>query len=342
MSGETKSIKRPMSLVQKSRSYANAIADYLRIAMADYPPRSPIRITVYLLEGLLIGLFFYLWLEYTPTEAIFKTFYPIFVGFTIIFWHYLITEIGGRFVYKRSKFFRLTIGKFWVISFAGVCFGYLMVYLNGQCPGIAEFYPDISSFYSGHSSPTLVRLAVFYKIVLIPWAVCTFLLIQGEQKKQIAGELASIREINDSLDQNKSEISAKENELNDKVDSSKDENIRPLQRFSVPLRDGIKTIDVIDIYFIAVEDHYCKIVFNSNGKIHKEYVRLSLKEALANLPASHFAQVHRSYAVNLQHVKHIKKEGQAYQLFIEGSDNFLPASRHRAHAFLPKLKQILN
>ncbi len=342
MSGETKSLKQPMSLVQKSRSYANDIAEYLRITMADYPARSLFRIAVYLLEGALVGLFFYLWLEYTPTETIFKTFYPIFVGFTIIFWHYMITEIGGRFFYKRSKSLRLTSGKFWVISFIGVCFGYLMVYFNGQCPGIAEFYPDISSFYSGHSSPTLVRLAVFYKIVLIPWAVCTFLLIQGEQKKQIAGELASIKEINDSLDQKKSVISIKDSELNDKVDSSKYEHTSPLHRFSILSGDGIKTIDVIDIYFIAVEDHYCKIVFNSNGKICKEYSRLSLKEALAKLPSSHFAQVHRSYAVNLQHVKHIKKEGQAYQLLIAGSDNFLPASRHRAHAFLPKLKQFLN
>jgi len=48
-------------------------------------------------------------------------------------------------------------------------------------------------------------------------------------------------------------------------------------------------------------------VINRKGEIDKEYVRLSLKEALVNLPSSHFAQVHRSYAVNLQHVKHIKK-----------------------------------
>jgi DNA-binding LytR/AlgR family response regulator len=107
------------------------------------------------------------------------------------------------------------------------------------------------------------------------------------------------------------------------------------------LKDGVRKIAFIDLYFLAVEDHYCKLVFNRKGEIHKEYVRLSLREALANLPSSHFAQVHRSYAVNLQHVKHIKKEGQAYQLYIEGSDNFLPASRHRAHTFLPKLKEIL-
>jgi len=342
MPSETKSIKQPVSLVQKSRSIIGEIADNLRITMVDYPGRSSFRIAVYLLEGVLIGLFFYLWLEYTPTEALFRTFYPVFVGFTIIFWHYLVTEFGGRFIYRRRKSFKLTIGKFWVISFAGVCFGYLMVYFNGQCPGIAEYYPDISSFYSGHSSPALVRLAVFYKIVLIPWTVSTFLLTQGELKKQIADELASIKQINDSLDQKKFEFKAQNTEFNSEVNFSKDERKKRLDSLSVPLKDGIKKIDFIDIYFIAVEDHYCNIVFNSNGEIRTEYVRLSLKEALAKLPSSDFARIHRSYAVNLQHVKHIKKEGQAYQLFIEGSDKFVPASRHRAHAFLPKLKEILN
>ena len=342
MSGETKSIRQPMSQTQKNRSFIGDVADYFRIPMAEYPARSAFRISVYLLEGVLIGLFFYLWLEYSQTEALFKTFYPLFVGFTIIFWHYLITEFGGRYFYKRFKPLRLTVGKFWMFSLAGVCFGYLMVYFNGQCPGIAEFYPDISSFYSGHSSPTLVRLAVFYKIVLIPWAVCTILLIQGEQKKQTASELASIKEINDSLDQKKSEIRANENEPDSNVDSLKDESLESLQRLSIPLREGIKYIDFIDIYFITVEDHYCKIVFNRDGEICKEYVRLSLKEAMASLPTRHFAQVHRSHAVNLQHVKQIKKEGQTYKLFIEGSDDFLPASRHRVNTFLPKLKAILN
>ncbi|NNL74746.1 MAG: LytTR family transcriptional regulator [Desulfobacterales bacterium] len=42
-------------------------------------------------------------------------------------------------------------------------------------------------------------------------------------------------------------------------------------------------------------------------------MRLSLKEVLANLPSRYFAHVHRSHAVNLQHINRIKKEEQAYQ-----------------------------
>ncbi|MBT8358647.1 MAG: LytTR family transcriptional regulator [Desulfobacterales bacterium] len=337
-----RSLIHPMSLVQNSRSIFDNFAGYLLTRMDGYPHASSFRRTVYLLEGVLIGLFFYLWLEYTQTEELFKTYYPIFVAFSIIFWHYLVTEFGGRFIYKRRKLLKVTIGKFWMISFAGVFFGYIMIYFNGQCPGIAKYYPDISSFYSSHSSPTLVRLAVFYKIVLIPWAISTFLLTQGELKKQIANELASIKQINDLLDHEKSEIAPQKTSINDTSNPLKDEGENRARCFEVQLKEGSRHIPFTDIYYIAIEDHYCKLVFNWKGKICKEYVRLSLKEALANLPSSHFAQVHRSYAVNLEHVKQIKKEGQAYQLLIEGSDNSLPASRHRAHTFLPMLKEILN
>ena len=66
-----------------------------------------------------------------------------------------------------------------------------------------------------------------------------------------------------------------------------------------------------------MEDHYCKLVFNNEGEIKKEYVRLSLKEALADLPSSLFVQVHRSYAVNLQHVKYIKKEGIRHTVLLQ-------------------------
>ena len=335
MANQTETIHETTASVQNSHFLSGKLGDYFRTILEDYPTASFSRIIVYLVEGVLIGLFFYLWLEYSPTEALFRTYYPPFVAFTVIFWHYLVADTGGRLIYKRRKHINVTIGKIWGISFAGVLLGYIMVYLNGQCPGIARFYPDISSFYSSHSSPTMIRLSVFYKIVLIPWAVSTFLLTQSELKKHLASELAGIKQINDSLNQKKLRI---DNEVN----INKEMSQKPSDFLSIPLKDGISKIAFSDIYFIAVEDHYCKIVYNRQGETDQEYVRLSLKDALAELPTSHFVQVHRSCAVNLLHVKHVKKEGQAYQLLVEGSDHFLPASRHRAHIFLPRLKEILN
>jgi hypothetical protein len=262
--------------------------------------------------------------------------FPIIVSSAIVILHYIVTEI----IYKFWKSFKRTIGIFWLISFAGVILSFILVYSTGICGFVCRIVDSYCPVI-WHTSPP-DTIAVFFKTVLFPWVISVFLLTQGILKKQIAKELASIKQINDSLDQKKHEIKSQKTSVNDEVIPLKAEDEKGAEFFEVQLKEGARKIAFIDIYFIAVEDHYCRLVINRKGEIYEEYVRLSLKEALANLPPRHFAQVHRSYAVNLQHVKHIKKEGQAYQLFIEGSDNFLPASRHRAHTFLPKLKEILN
>lgn len=329
MSSETNRINPPLPTVQKSGSIFGDIAGYLQTRMDAYPNTSSFRITAYLLEGLLIGLFTYLWLEYAQMGKLYHWLFPIIVSSAIVFVHYIITETSYRF-WKPSK---RTIGIFWLISFAGVVMGFILVYLTGLCGLVCR----ITGSYCPviwHTSPP-DTIAVFFKTAILPWLISISWLTQGILKKEMAKELASIKQINDSLDQKKFEINSQGVAINDESEKRSDS-------LSVPLKDGIRKIAFIDLYFIAIEDHYCKFVFNNNGEINKAYVRLSLKEALANLPTSHFAQVHRSYAVNLQHVNHIKKEGQAYQLYIEGSDDFLPASRHRAHTFLPKLREILN
>lgn len=308
-----------MVLFQKSRSIFGDITDYFLTPMDDYPNTSSFRMTVYLLEGVLIGSFTYMWLEYAQMGALYHWLYPIIVSAAIILGHYVVSEL----VFKHWQPLKTTILKFWVISFAGVSLSFIIVQSLGVCGILCRIIGSYCPEEWHTSVPNVV--AVFFKTVLIPWGISTFLLTQGVLKKQLAKELSSIKQINDVLGQ---------------------ENIKEHEKgaayFEVQLKEGSRKIALSDIYFIAVEDHYCKLVINRNGEIHEEFVRLSLKEALVNLPSNYFAQVHRSYAVNLQHIKHIKKEGQAYQLFIKGSENFLPASRHRARTFLPKLKEILN
>ena len=78
----------------------------------------------------------------------------------------------------------------------------------------------------------------------------------------MAKELAGIKQINDSLDQKKFEIKSQKIPINEEGGKRSDS-------FSVPLKDGVRRIDFIDLYFIAVEDHYCKFVFNNKGEIYK-------------------------------------------------------------------------
>lgn len=328
MSNETSSINQPMSMVHKSRSIVSDISGYLQTRMDDCPTKSASRITVYLLEGGLMGLFTYLWLEYARMGKLYHWLFPIIVSSAIVFVHYAITETFYKF-WKPAK---RTLGIFWLLSFAGVVMSFILVYSAGICGLVCQ----VTGLYCPERWHTFPpdTIAVFFKTVILPWLISISLLTQGILKKELAKELAGLRQINDSLEQKKLKIKSPKIPVDGESEKKSDS-------FNFPGKDGVRKIAFIDLYFVAVEDHYCKLVFNRNGEIYKDYVRLSLKEALANLPSSHFAQVHRSYAVNLQHVKQIKKEGQAYQLSIEGSDKLLPASRHRAHTFLPKLKEIL-
>ena len=329
MSPEIRSFNQSLSPPGKSRFKFADISGYYHTRMDDYPHKSPIRIAVYFLEGILIGLFTYLWLEYAQMGKLYHWLFPIIVSLSIVMIHYTITEIA----YKICKPIQRTIGLFWLISFAGLVASFILVYLSGICGFICQVTGSYCPV-SWHASPP-ETVTVFFKTAILPWLISISLLTQGIIKQELAKELANIKHINESLGRKKAALQSQNSPVQADGGTGQDS-------FSIPLKEGIKQINFRDIYFIAVEDHYCKIVFNSNGEICNEYVRLALKDALGSLPSSYFAQVHRSYAVNLRHVKQIKKEGQSYQLFIEGSTDFLPASRHRAPIFLPKLQEMLS
>jgi hypothetical protein len=336
MPNETGRINPPMSRVQKSRSIWGNIEEYLLTGMDEYPSTSTFRIAMYLLEGVLIGLFTYLWLEFAQMGTLYHWLFPAIVSSAIVICHYAITEI--IFIFWNPP--KRTIGTLCLVSFTGVAMSFSLVYLGGICGFACRI---IGSYcpVNWHTSPP-DAIMVFFKTVLLPWVVSIFFLTQGILKKEIAKELADIKQINDSLGQKGFETIPQSGSIHDEGNPPNNEGENKSDSFTVPLKEGIRTIDFIDIYFIAVEDHYCRLVFNRKGTTCKEYVRLSLKEALEKLPSGHFAQVHRSYAVNLRHVKHIRKQGQAYQLHMDGSDDIIPASRHRVHIFLPKLEDILS
>jgi len=320
---------------QKSQTIINSISDYFLTTMNDYPKASSFWNPIYILEGVLMGSLTYLWLEYAQMGKLYHWLFPIIFSTTIVLGHFIITKLIFRF-WPLSE---ITIGKFWGISLVGIILSFFIVSFMGICGILCMIIGSYCPTAWHTSAPD--GIAVFFKIVLIPWGISTFLLTQAVLKKQIAEELASIKEINAELEKRKSENQIDRDPIHDEAKSLNAEDTQRSRFFDIPSPGDSRKIAVIDIYFIAVEDHYCRLVTRQNGDLHEELVRLTLKEALDNLPATHFAQVHRSYIVNLQHVKQIKKEGQAYQLYLEDNDTFLPASRHRAHTFLPKLKEIL-
>ncbi len=300
-----------------------------------YPDKSLSRNIIYIVQGFLIILFAYLWLEYTQMDGTFKSIYPLIIALIVITTQYLIVETGGRYVYKRVGPFAIQMVVFWIISFSGVFIGFVMVYFNAQCPGVEKIYPDIFYFYYDYPLPRPSRIAVFYKIILIPWVLSMLLLTQGELKRKLAKELKVIKQINE-------ELKKKKKIANDESTADERNNAQHLKMFCITSNDGNKYIPFTDIYHISVADHYCELLFKRDGVFFRELIRLSLKEAMANLPSKYFEQVHRSHVVNLHYVKEIVSKGQSYQLLIADTDELISASRHRVRDFLPKLKDILN
>ncbi|BHH82202.1 hypothetical protein LA52FAK_04910 [Desulforhopalus sp. 52FAK] len=97
------------------------------------------------------------------------------------------------------------------------------------------------------------------------------------------------------------------------------------QRWSL---DGGKTlVNIDDITHISMEDHYAKVCWQQTGLKKEKLVRLSLKEAVKQLPVDRFIQIHRSHLINLDHVEGLIREKQKCMVNIDGVE--LPVSRSR-------------
>lgn len=295
-----------------------------------YPGRSLLRNTNYLVQFFLTSLFAYLWLEYTRMGGMFRSVYPLIVAGIVVGTQYLMLETGGRYFFRKWGPFRISMASFWVLSFAAVFSGFVMVYFNAQCPGVEKVFPDIFYFYTEHPDPLPSRFAVFYKIILVPWILSNLIVTMGELKSRLDRELITIRRINGELEKKRSSSGLKEAPPPDTLPGY----------FTIVSGNINKKIAFRNICYISAADHYCELGIKSDDGFCQKLIRLSLKEAKKKLPQVEFEQVHRSHIVNLNYVKKIVSKGQSYQLMMTGMDVLIPASRHRAQDFLPKLSNI--
>lgn len=313
----------------------------INFILESYPEKSRSRNFTYLVQGCLIALLAYLWLEYTQMDGLFKSVYPLIIAVIATGTQYLAIETGARYWVKKKGPFRIRMTTFWGVSFIGVLSGFLMVYLNAQCLGIEKIYPDIFYFYTQHPSPQPQRISIFYKLILIPWIVAQIIYTQQEFKKRTDKELETIKQINQKLqsqpgpDRNDSVIPAVSGNEHSGEDSGE------TVFFELSSSHGKVPIAIEDIGCISAADHYCELTIKNNDDSYKELTRLTIKEAITQLPGDIFIQVHRSHIVNLNHVDKIIKKGQTYRILMKHSKDEIPASRHRAQDFLPKFKKML-
>lgn len=109
-----------------------------------------------------------------------------------------------------------------------------------------------------------------------------------------------------------------------------------LKRFPVYHKGSCLFIEASSIYFVRSDGNYCEI-FTSE---HSFYIHLNLKGILQRYTGSSFFRVHKSYVVNLDHVKELRRGegGQAAVVFDSNQVAAVPVSRRK----IRELKEALS
>ncbi len=109
----------------------------------------------------------------------------------------------------------------------------------------------------------------------------------------------------------------------------------PLRWLRATVGQTLRLIAVDDIDFLRSDEKYTLIAWHGDaGKPGEALIRTPLKELLAQLDASQFAQVHRSVVVNLRAVSHVVRGlNETADIHLKGRSEVLPVSRSFLHLF---------
>jgi DNA-binding LytR/AlgR family response regulator len=113
------------------------------------------------------------------------------------------------------------------------------------------------------------------------------------------------------------------------------ESPAPLRWLRASVGQTVRLIPVEDIDFLRAEEKYTLVAWRDDTKQPKEAViRTPLKELIAQLDPSRFAQVHRSVVVNLNAISHVTRgQNETADVHMKGRSDVLPVSRSYLHLF---------
>jgi DNA-binding LytR/AlgR family response regulator len=109
----------------------------------------------------------------------------------------------------------------------------------------------------------------------------------------------------------------------------------PLRWLRASVGQTVRLIPVEDIDFLRSEEKYTLVAWRDDAQRPQEAViRTPLKELVAQLDSSRFAQVHRSVVVNLSAVSHVTRgQNETADVHMKGRADVLPVSRSYLHLF---------
>jgi len=84
-----------------------------------------------------------------------------------------------------------------------------------------------------------------------------------------------------------------------------------------------------DLLFIRGADNYAEVFYWKSGTVKKNLLRTTLKKIPEDLPPGNpLFRCHKSYLVNMSHVKHVSGNAQGLKLHLQGTDELIPVSRN--------------
>jgi DNA-binding LytR/AlgR family response regulator len=110
---------------------------------------------------------------------------------------------------------------------------------------------------------------------------------------------------------------------------------QPLTWLRASVGPTVRLIAVDDVDFLRADEKYTLVAWrDEQGKAQEAVIRTPLKELVAQLDASRFAQVHRSVVVNLRSVSHVSRgSNDTADVHLKGRPEVLPVSRTYLHLF---------
>jgi DNA-binding LytR/AlgR family response regulator len=109
----------------------------------------------------------------------------------------------------------------------------------------------------------------------------------------------------------------------------------PLQWIRAQSGQTLRLIPVDAIDYFRSDTKYTVVAWRGDdGEPAEAVIRTALKELIAQLDPAHFVQIHRSYAVNLRSVSHVRRgEAETANIHFKGRCEVLPVSRSYLNLF---------
>ncbi len=249
------------------------------------------------------------WLNVTDFQLFFYSSIVILIGMLVIALSRLL-----MYLLSRKKSIRYGEYAFWIF---------------GEILSMAFVYALIQRFYLQGPKDFMeilrntVRITAF--IILLPYAIY-WLYLSFKEKYNLLEKMSITRPGNNE------NTNEGKNAVNWSMIPFRDE--KGILRFSVKQED---------LLYLEAADNYVLIHYLDGNKQQKYMIRTTLKRIEHEFPSKNLVRCHRSFMINIDHVRTIRKEKEGLIINFESPVNItVPISKTYLDVFIRKLSNTVN